>query len=180
MSVQLQEFSKDSLKAAREHWINQACESDLPTTEYEMVFEWAKTRIVYKSRTSDSYAYGIINTATQECCAVVDIVYRQQGADGWLKMLSVHLSPAFATSELERDVSKLEKVLEIYVESAIGTIALTGSHKAKKIKLYGRNDPMLNLLLAMKERLKQAGGPFSDVTMEGRWLSLPLNLENLK
>jgi len=171
MKYTLSGFTVDSFQSAKQQWIDNAISNNLPITDYEKIIEWAEKRIDYGNKSSDSYAYGIFCDKTQVCVAVVDIVYTKRGNDGWLKMLTVNLAPDFITSELEAKPIKLEDVLYIYIAAAIGTIKLTSNHKARTIKLYGRNDPMLSLLVAMKTQLSNDQDLLKiSISLEGRWL----------
>jgi hypothetical protein len=175
MSQTLTQFDEKTLNEAKNAWFEMAVKLDMPSTEYEKIFEWAEKRINYENGNGDSLAYGFYGQS-KECLAVVDIVHDKRGiADkGRLKMLTVNLCPKFSTSQIEADVNKIEQVLDVYSEVTIGTIMLTSVHKSSIIKLYGRDDPMLNLLLALKERINGHEKIPLKANMEGRWLSLSL------
>jgi hypothetical protein len=168
----LKQFTIESLAATREAWIQAAEDLDMPALDYEMVLDWAENHSNYGNANGDSFAYGIFLEGNSAAVAVVDIVYHQRvGADrGWLKMLSVKFSPEFAPEQVDANPEKLLQVLDIYAIATIGTIGLTGRHMARVVKLYGRNDSLMKLLIALKERLSaQISGDYS-TKIEGRWL----------
>jgi hypothetical protein len=172
MAITLVKFTGETLTAARARWLEKATELEIPALDYEMIFDWAEKRIDYSASTGDSYAYCMFDSEANEAVAVVDIVYsRRPGRDiGWLKMLSIKLSPWFAPSQIETDSERLKRALDIYAAATLGTVELTGHHTARVVKLYGRNDSLLRLLLALFERLTGlADGNFT-AKMEGRWL----------
>jgi len=170
MTIKLIKFTDALLAETTESWITSADNIGIPSLDYEMVLAWAKSHLA--NQTDNSHAYGIFEDDDDAALAIVDIVYTQRpGPDvGWLKMLSIYLSPMLAPSEIESNTDRLLKVLDIYAEAIIGTINLTSDHKARVVKLYGRNDNLLRLLVALKERLSATLNDKCHIKMEGRWL----------
>lgn len=171
MAFKLDKFKDSALRATQDSWLESAQSFGVPSLEYERVLEWAKSRINYDAP-NGSLAYGIFEDDSDETVAIVDIVYsKQYTADlGWLKMLQISLSPRFAPSELERDDQKLSQVVDIYAQALIGTIDLTGTHTARVIKLYGRDNALLGWLRILNERFKSGLTEGWHSKMEGRWL----------
>lgn len=171
MTIKLDQFSPESLHSTKNHWLSIANENELPVSDYEKIIEWAERRIDYTALNGESYAYGIFDDEYQECLAVVDIVYtRNRG--GWLKMLTVNLSPLFAPVCLAQDASKIERVIDIYAVAALGTIELTNVHISATVKLYGRNDAMLVLLSALKNKIDSTPDLHLIAKLDGRWLNI--------
>jgi hypothetical protein len=90
-------------------------------------------------------------------------------------MLRVTVGPALSPAVVDADATKLTQVVDIYAEATIGTIKLTGDHKARVIKLYGRDDSLLTLLVALHERLRVSLSDSAHTKMEGRWLVISVN-----
>lgn len=170
--TKLAQFTPETLAATRAAWLAAADQMEMPAFDYEIVLDWAEKHINYVGANGDSFAYGIFPNENAAAVAIVDIVYSQRaGADkGWLKMLSVRFSPEFAPEEVEESSEKMLQVLDIYSEATLGTILLTGEHTARVVKLYGRNESLLTLLIALKERLQAKMGEKLSTKMEGRWL----------
>lgn len=169
----LDEFSVETLQQAKRKWLECASSKGLPTSDYEKDFEWAEKRINYQAPNGDSLAYAIFDDATKECKAVVDIVVTKGGgAHRWLKMLTVNLRPDLLTDSSEPDPNRLEEILSIYINAALGTIQLTKIHRSNVVKLYGRSDAMLTLLASLKSYMSAMSGFALEATMEGRWLVL--------
>lgn len=172
MVLTISKFTSELLAATQEAWINSADSLGIPSLDYERVLAWAQSHMNYDEENSiDSFAYGVFEDNVQEALAIVDVVYsKQHGPDvGWLKMLSVSLSPAYSPAIVDAEPEKLAQVIDIYAEATSGVIDLTGTHKARVIKMYGRNDSLLKLLVALKERLR-IKLPSCHTKMEGRWL----------
>ncbi|WP_428718596.1 hypothetical protein [Undibacterium curvum] len=171
MSYFIDQFDQAKLDATRETWINSAEALGIPSLEYNRILQWASTRIDYKANNGDSYAYGIFHKDSQEAVAIVDLVYtkRSNGDVGWLKMLDVSLSPTFAPTQILAVPERYNEVLAIYASAILGTAQLTSDHKARVVKLYGRDDDLFRLFVALNERLHTL---LQNATskMEGRWL----------
>jgi len=170
MATKLKKFTPATLVTTRDQWVESAKELDIPFLDYDVILEWSANHICYENANGDSLAYGIFDGKSDCAIAIVEIVYTQRTGGSWLKMLSVKLGPTLAPVVLESDMSKLVEVLDIYAEATIGTVTLTGSHKAKVVKLYGRNENLLRLLVALNERLKAIAADKFGCKMEGRWL----------
>lgn len=171
MAFKLDKFKDSALQTAQDLWLESAQSFGVPSLDYERVLEWAKSRINYDAP-NGSLAYGIFENESDETVAIVDIIYsKQYTADlGWLKMLQISLSPRFAPSEIEKDTQKFSQVVDIYAQALIGTIELTGIHTARVIKLYGRDNTLLQLLFTLNERFKNELTEGWHSKIEGRWL----------
>ena len=175
--MSLKKFNEESIEDTESAWLNAADSYGIPTLDYELVLTWMKSHVNYDVE-HDSSAYGIFSEESTEADAIVDVVYtKRPGPDvGWIKMLRVWLSPKYSPAELESDNDKINEVLDIYTESIKGTILLTGTHTAKVIKLYGRDNNLLLLLQALKERLSSSDAFNQKIKakMEDRWLVISI------
>ncbi|WP_143010712.1 hypothetical protein [Cupriavidus necator] len=124
----------------------------------------------------DSLAYGIFPIDNGGgAVAIADIVYTARpGPDvGWLKMLEVSLSPAVDPS-VQQLQSVISTAVGVYLAAITGTLKLTGTHRSRVVKLYGRNESLLTFLTALSthltNELQQLGLDGLSVRMEGRWL----------
>lgn len=170
MATKLKQFTPESVAATKAKWKEEADELDIPFLDYEVLLDWVEKHINYEGANGDSIAYGIFSGKSNYALAIVEIVYTQRSGGNWLKMLSVKLGPALAPAILETNALKIVDVIDIYAEAVVGTLVLTGSHKAKVAKLYGRNESLLKLLVALHERLKASVADKLVSKMEGRWL----------
>lgn len=170
MAHKMKPFTAESLKATEAKWREYADALDIPFLDYQVLLEWVEKHVDYANANGDSAAYGIFEGKSAHAEAVVEIVYTQRPGGNWLKMLSVKLSPALAPAVLETDIAKVVTVVDIYATAVVGTLELTGVHKAKIVKLYGRNESLLKLLIALNERLKGTLADRITSKMEGRWL----------
>lgn len=170
MAARLKAFKLESLQATREKWAESAEELDIPFLDYEVLLDWAENHIDYDAANGDSFAYGIFEGKNSAALAVVEIVYARRAGGNWLKMLSVKLGPMLAPAVIEGEPGRIVELIDIYAEAVVGTLVLTGSHKAKVVKLYGRNESLLKLIAALHERLKASMADKLVSKMEGRWL----------
>lgn len=170
MAKKLKKFTPETLAATREKWSDSAKELDIPFLDYDVILGWSESHMGYANANGDSLAYGIFEGRSDFALAIVEIVYTQRSRGNWLKMLSVKLGPMLAPAVVEADMAKMSEVIDIYAEATIGTVELTGSHKAKTVKLYGRNENLLKLLLILNERLRSLAADKFACKMEGRWL----------
>ena len=170
MAARLKAFKPESLKATRDKWAESAEELDIPFLDYEVLLDWAENHIDYDATNGDSFAYGIFEGRHPAALAVVEIVYTRRSGGNWLKMLSVKLGPMLAPAVIEAEPGRIVELIDIYAEAVVGTLLLTGSHKAKVVKLYGRNESLLKLIAALHERLKASMADKLVSKMEGRWL----------
>lgn len=143
----------------------------MPMLDYEVTLDWTAAHLEYETAQNDSIAYAIMN-GEDTALAVVEIVYsKKAGPDvGWLKMLSIKLSPQFSPAEIDGKPEKILAVVGIYTAAITGTIELTNSHNARVAKLYGRDNNLLALLKAIKEQLEVLASEKFSVEFNGRWL----------
>ena len=176
-SYELRPFNADTFELTREEWLSGADSSGASSLPYEKTLEWAAKRMKYdEPHQGDSLAYGIFPTDNGGgAVAIADIVYTARpGPDvGWLKMLEVSLSPTIDPS-VQQLQSVISMVVGVYLAAITGTLRLTGTHRSRVVKLYGRNENLLTFLTALSTQLtselQQLGLDGLSVRMEGRWL----------
>lgn len=171
--MDLQKFDAQKITETNSAWLNSADSFGMPTLDYEVILSWLVNHVNYDVQYK-SLAYGVFIDGSDEAEAIVDVVYtKRPGPDvGWIKMLQVWFAPKYSPAELQKDNQKLELILDIYTEAIRGTILLTATHIARVIKLYGRDESLLSLLFALKERMSSTKH-FQEALkakMEGRWL----------
>jgi hypothetical protein len=177
MNFKLDKISQEVLDATAVSWYASADSLGIPQIDSEKVISWAERHINYENVNNTSAAYGIFEEGNPtEVVAFVDIVYSEVvPRHGWLKVLNISLSPVYCASEVENDLEKLYIVIDIYVESVIGAMNLTDNHKAKVLKIFGRNDGLFRLLVILKERLSTLEDSKITAKIEGRWLVISAN-----
>lgn len=162
-------------------WVESANKLGIPSLEFEKTAAWVAAHSDYTA-SGDSYAYGIFSEDNSSACAVVDIVYsRRAGPDiGWLKMLELTMSPEYSQSQINTADALLE-IIRIYVAAILGTIALTDTHKARIIKLFGRNDQLMTMLASVHLHLSSEAKLAADnkqlltSRIDGRWLVISVS-----
>ena len=162
-------------------WVETADSLGIPSLEFEKTAAWVSAHCDYTA-SGDSYAYGIFAEGCASASAVVDIVYsRRAGPDlGWLKMLELTMGPEYSQSQINT-ADTLLQIIRIYVTAILGTIALTDTHKARVIKLFGRNDQLMTMLASVHLHLCAEAESSSDgkvlltSKIEGRWLVISVS-----
>jgi hypothetical protein len=172
MNFELKRISQEILDSTAVSWYASADSLGIPQIDSEKIISWSERHIDYEGKTNTSAAYGIFQIdMPTEAVAIVDVVYSEVvPKHGWLKVLNISLSPVYCASEVEADIEKLYIVVDIYVASVIGGIELTDDHKAKVLKIFGRNEGLFNLLVILKERLSAVKDSHIAAKIEGRWL----------
>jgi hypothetical protein len=173
MSENLVKFTKESLGDAHSLWIKLAEQHDMPTIDIERLFDWSASRINYKGKSCESYAYAVLDDNTSECLAIVDIVHSTNNPQKtYIKMLTVDLSPKLMKALFKEDMNELEAIIDVYSKATYGTLMLTSEHKAMIVKLYGRDEPMRLLLSSLKERITLSPDIPIEAKWEGWWLTV--------
>lgn len=179
MTYWLKQFDKKCLEETTAKWTGVAAELDIPFHEYEKQLTWVGGHIDYTIY-GDSYAYGVFADESKVASAIADIVYsKRAGPDiGSLKLLELTMGPEHAQSQVNT-ADKLLEVVRIYVSGILGTIALTDVHKARVIKMYGHNDQLKQVLVAVhlhfQSEIEQGKAIAFTSRIEGHWLVIAVN-----
>ncbi|WP_426075787.1 hypothetical protein [Janthinobacterium sp. PSPC3-1] len=171
ITMRVCKFTQESLAVTRQAWLASATELDMPVLDYEVTLDWTASHLEYETVQGDSLAYAIMN-GEDTALAILEIVYtKRAGPDvGWLKMLSIKLSPEFSPAEIDGKPEKILAVVGMYTAAITGTLQLTNSHNARVVKLYGRDNNLSALLKAIKEQLETLAAEKFEVEFNGRWL----------
>ncbi|MYM65468.1 hypothetical protein GTP45_01295 [Pseudoduganella sp. FT55W] len=179
MKYELAQFDHVRLERTIGRWTEKAAQLDMPFHEFEKDLNWVAAHIDY-TVVGDSYAYGIFAEGSDQAVAVAEIVYsRRAGPDvGWLKMLEISMGPEHSPSQIS-SADMLVSLVDIYVAGVQGVIGLTDVHKARVIKIYGRNDQEMTFLVSLQAHLAKLDnhgttGGFT-TKFEGRWLVIAVN-----
>lgn len=164
------QFDAAKYEATKEDWLDSSESLGIPDLDYVKQIEWVERHMDYQAQ-GDSFAYGLFDEDSDVAVATVDIVYTRRAAnDGWLKMLQLFMAPRYAPSIVSASPQALSEILEIYSSAIIGTVELTGTHPARTVKLYARNDNLMSLLAGVQQRLSASSLPGVKCNFEGRFL----------
>lgn len=168
--MEVVQLTEASIEATRTNWTTAAVEFDMPETDVEMRMDWAAKHMTYEDQAA-AFAYGIEDNQ-KKIVGLMDIYYsKRPGKDqGWLKMMQLYLSPEYSYEIVKDNADKILTVADIYSAAIAGTIVLTGAHKARVVKIFGRDDLLFTILVALKTQLAEIAT--YNVTIEGRWLVL--------
>jgi hypothetical protein len=163
------QFDAAKLEATQTAWLDSAESLGIPELDYLKQIDWVQRHMDY-TVSGDSYAYGLFDADEDAAVATVDIVYTKRASDNWLKMLQLFLAPKYSAQVISGAPQVLQEVLDIYSNAIIGTIQLTGTHPARTVKLYARNDSMFSLLSAVQHSLSAQSAVIAKCRFEGRFL----------
>ncbi|MDR5825924.1 hypothetical protein [Caballeronia sp. LZ043] len=178
MELTLKQFDGEAIDSTTRQWDEFLTEHEMFDLDYRRVLAGAMEYATYEKAKDNTYSYGVFANGTKYALAVVSVVHTPKpGLQlGRLKMLQVDLSPEFDEVLIAGDLEKRRAVLDIYYAAIAGTIQLGTVHASRVIKLYGRNNHLLEILSGLAQRV--ADKPFEkvSVSMQGRWLVIEVQI----
>jgi hypothetical protein len=167
-------FTKESIDATQQAWEDQMDAQGGFDLDYSRVLTDARAHMDYAHPADNEVAYGVFAEGMQNAVAIVSVVHtpKPPPVRGWLKMLQVNVGPEYDEVTIASDLEKRREVLNIYAKAIHGTIRLGAEHPSRVVKLYGRNQHLLDLLAALASYVEANPIDGTVVTMEGRWLVL--------
>lgn len=163
---ELREFTKESLEKTEKAWLGELKKSpDVFPGDVDRMFAFAKQDFDGRN----DKAYGVFADGANIADSIVQIVVTKEGRK-FAKMLDCFIRPSiYEKAEVNFDDSAMEKVVDIYLASIIGTLRIGGHHKANAIKVYGRTRALLTVLTIVAKHLKEEAAG-AKTSIEGRWL----------
>ena len=161
---ELREFTGESLAKTEKAWLADLKKSpDVFPGDVDRMFAFAKQDFEGKN----DRAYGVFENGANVADSIVQIVVTKEGKK-FAKMLDCFVRPSIhEKAAVNFDDAAMEKVIDVYLTSIIGTLRIGGDHKANAIKVYGRTDTLLMVLTMVAKHLKKHE---SKTSVEGRWL----------
>ncbi|WP_374244372.1 hypothetical protein [Zoogloea sp.] len=172
MNYELRAFDAVTLNATEAAWVEEASASpSLFPGDVSRIVTFARQYHDIGDAKTNDYAYGVFLGAEPVADSIVQIAATTEGVK-LVKMLDCFVRPSIAEESLKFDQAALEKVVNIYVATIVGTFAVGDRHKANVIKVYGRNDPLLTTLAGIAGSLKEQPeiAEVIEAKIEGRWL----------
>lgn len=172
MAHKLMEFTADTIGRMERAWVNDLNHApDIFPGDVFRLISFAKQNSNYVDGGSNSLAYGVFSDDSHVADSIVQVIVTKEGKK-IVKMLDCLVRPSISEKALKFDDAAIESLVEIYIASIVGTIALGDHHKANAIKVYGRTAPLLTVLTIVSRELKKhkAANDLVKTSIEGRWL----------
>lgn len=170
MSYVQAEFTRTSLAATEKAWHKDlASAPNVFPEDVTKALTFAKENTNYDVEGVRSFAYGIFADGHQVADAILYVIISKCGRN-LVKMLDCHVRPSITEKAYNGEFSSIDKLIDIYGASIVGTVGLGNHHCASAIKVYGRTENLLVVLTSVAKLINGSGqGPIS-ATIEGRWL----------
>jgi hypothetical protein len=165
----LQQLDLNGVRKLREEW-KALVEDEVFQLELGQVLQFAEESI--SSGTIDSPAFfALVEKKTKKTHAVLDIIQGTKKRALLTKLLKIVLSPVHWQAKEDSD-----DLAEVFAESVIHTISHGVEDSVNKtkgrfaVKIYGRTDPLFDVLFSTYKVLQSKKLPNLQVSIEGRWL----------
>lgn len=166
------EFDSKSIAATRKAWLKyvELKPDDFSKHQWDRRLERLEGMCNYDK--GSEFSYGIFNDGTKIAYAIIEMSYTRESSK-WMKMLNLHLCPELDLS-VDSDTPNFEEIACVFTSSIMGSLKLTGKHKCRVLKLYGRTPVLLSffkyLAADLRKDLEAKKLSGFEVSIEGRWL----------
>ncbi len=159
-------FDEQTLEDTRQNWTAFAGSHSVFALECGPIFDWMEERLG-EEKTLETVAYGLFESGYTTAAAIVEVVNSAKTKGPMIKMLKVLVSPQFWDT-----VANRQEVLNIFIGAIAGCVNLSVKKKTKILKLYGRTNELLSVMMDIHTRLVSSPINGISATIEGRWLVL--------
>lgn len=168
-----EKLSSSTYEETLEMWSKEAEACNIFPQEIIRQLKWIDESLSNKTSVQpSSLAYGVFTQKDKIAIAVCELVISQKSKNNrWMKLLNVTLSPAIEAKVEAKDLDAIKTTISAYRTAVSGSFDAKNDHSIDTLKLYGRNETMLNLLTTTYAAL-EASESFEDIKKEGRWLVL--------
>lgn len=176
--MHFQRLDQEALSASLSKWRDQASKYDFFPEDVDRKLAWAQEALSLKKHPDAHQVipYGVfLDEGEESAIAVCELVLSNRGTKvgKWLKLLRITLSPEIEILAEEKDTNAVKTAIAVYRTATVGAFSERLNHSADTLKLYGRNQEQLELLIALLSTVEDA--PSLEATREGRWLILRSN-----
>ena len=173
--MHFQRLDITALEKTLDKWREQASKYEFFPEDVDRKLAWARDALNLKVHPDAHQVipYGVFeNDGDDAAIAVCELVLSNRGAKvgKWLKMLRITLSPEIEIQAEEKDPHAIRSAISVYRTATVGSFSERLNHSADTLKVYGRNQEQLELLIALLSTIEEA--PSLEATREGRWLIL--------
>jgi len=162
---QLKSFTAKTLRQTRDNWASHAGDEAF-SLELGPIFEWIGERLRSKAQAETAY-YGLFEGSELHAAAIVEVITTPKTKGPMIKMLKVIISPQFWDT-----VTYRKEVLLIFLGAIAGCINLSMKRGSKILKLYGRNNELLSVMIEVHTELSKNPIAGLSASIQGRWLVL--------
>lgn len=175
--MNLTELEESSFSRIRDDWMGKlpAGAHEVYGAEYQQLFdriEACKAWGALDGRVNQGIFHGVVDDGGVPW-AIVEIVQSKKGAETWIKMLDIIMSPDIeAEADNERSTRRR---MDVFSSTLSGIFLMSKEiRQANTLKVYGRTDLLVTFLRGMHDHMSVLAslGMISgvSVSIEGRWL----------
>lgn len=172
MSYRIQKINQELFDNTKSAW-SLIVGSEVFTSELGALFEWIDCHRTYdKPMNGDSLAYALVAGEQKVAAGFMEVV-SSPNKGGMTKLLKVFITPQYwEVKEHENEV------VNIFIAAINGSLSISSQVKSKTVKIYGRTDSLLDLLIKVHDTItKSVIDQSSQITSSigGRWLEISIN-----
>jgi len=172
VAYEIKQISKELLEQTEKAWQLVVGVEEF-ASEFQAIFEWIGSHIDYDETCVNSRAYAIVDDGQKVASGFVEIVSTKPSggkANGRLtKLLKVFVSPQYWEIAEHRG-----EVSAIFMAAINGVVKISEVNHSKTIKIYGRTQSLLDLLIVIDKLISSdaAAKEFITTCIKGRWLEI--------
>ena len=174
--MEFRQFDANDYDATRKKWLEESVQYDCFPAEVEGKFDPVKAWLdgAGADEPHRTVHYGVFQPGQNIAVAHCEMVLSNKGsrAEKWLKLIKLTLSPEVDTLQLQEDMAAIQTAVKAYRTAVLGSFAERAAHDADTLKIYGRNEEQLRLLIQMMSLINEDQAAGLSATKEGRWLVL--------
>lgn len=172
MAYEIRNITQDLLEQTKKTWQLVVGEEEF-ASEFQAIFEWIGGHIDYDAPSGNSLAYAIVDDDQKVASGFVEIVSTKttggKSSSRLTKLLKVFVTPQYweiATHKAE--------VLAIFSAAIRGVAKISHGNQSKTIKIYGRTDSLLDLLIKIHDSIdtEAEAKELFTTCIKGRWLEI--------
>jgi hypothetical protein len=163
------QFTQETLSKTEKAWEGDLKKfPDLFPGDIARILAFAKQDFSHSDK--NDLAYGVFEDGSSVADSIVQIVITKEGKK-FVKMIDCFVRPSIYVRATKFEEGYVDKVVDVYIASIIGTLQIGDHHKANAIKVYGRSSALLAVLTIVAKLLKDQEDAHNAVAaIEGRWL----------
>ncbi len=168
--MDFRQFTKETLTATESKWHRElkAINGFSPTTDRLL-----KDVRAHLGARAPSLFFGVFSGKAASAIAISEFVITPKTRGNTVKLLNLHLSPQLEQGLYISDVGAINRALDAYKCSVIGSLEVGGNHNASTLKVYGRTHEQLNMLSSFAVILQASTEELKfNAKVTDRWLEI--------
>lgn len=174
--MEFRQFDLQDYEATRAKWLEESVTYDCFPAEVEGKLDPVKAWLDGHGadEPNKTVHYGVFQPGQKVALAHCEMVLSNKGSkvQTWLKLIKLTLSPEVDTLQLQEEMAAIQTAVKAYKTAVLGAFAERVVLDADTLKIYGRNEEQLRLLIQMMSLINEDQAAGISATKEGRWLVL--------